>query len=55
MNYIENNQAFAAREPNFPVRVWRSSGDPRMPLTSSWVRPDITPLRLTVPIRRAAR
>jgi hypothetical protein len=55
MNYIQSNKTFAAREPNRLVRVWRSNGDPRMPLVSTWVRTEFTRFRPTLPTRRAAR
>ena len=55
MNDIRKNHNFAARQPNPLIRVWRLSGDPGIPLTSTWVRADITPLRPMVTIRRTAR
>ena len=54
MNYIQKNKTFAAREPSPLVRVWRSSGDPGMPLVSTWVRTEFTKFRPTLPTRRAA-
>jgi len=54
MNHIQNEKTLAGRDLNPLIRVWRSSGDPRMPLTSTWVRTDTTPLHPTVRFRRTA-
>ena len=37
MNKIQNNKILAVRRPSPLVRVWRSTGDPRMPLVGIWV------------------
>jgi hypothetical protein len=48
VNYIQKNKTLAAREPSPLVRVWRSSGDPGMPLVSTWVRAEFTKSRPTL-------
>jgi hypothetical protein len=55
VNYIQKNKTFAVLEPSPLVRVWRSSGDTRMTLISTWVRTEFTKFRPTLPTRRAAR
>ena len=40
MNKIQNNKILAVRRPNPLVRVWRSTGDPGMPLVGIWVQAD---------------
>ena len=55
MNKIQNNKILAVRRPSPLVHVWRSSGDPGMPLVSTWVRTEFTKFRPTLPTRRAAR
>jgi hypothetical protein len=55
VNDIPKNKTFAARLPSALVRVWRSSGDPGLPLVSTWVRAEFTRLRPTIPTRRATR
>ena len=40
-----NNKIFAARKPTSLVRVWHSTGDPRMPLACIWGSTDTTVLR----------
>ena len=40
-----NNRIFAARRPSPLVRVWRSTGDPGMPLEGIWVQAETTKLR----------
>jgi hypothetical protein len=45
MNKIQNNKILAVRGPSPLVRVWRSTGDPRMPLLGIWVQADTAKLR----------
>jgi hypothetical protein len=45
MNKIQNNKILAARRPSPLVRVWRSTGDPGMPLVGIWVQADTAKLR----------
>jgi hypothetical protein len=45
MNKIQNNKILAVRRPNSLVRVWRSTGDPGMPLVGIWVQADTEKLR----------
>jgi hypothetical protein len=45
MNKIQNNKILAARGPSPLVRVWRSTGDPGMPLVGIWVQADMAKLR----------
>jgi hypothetical protein len=45
MNNIQNNTILAARRPSPLVRVWRSTGDPGMPLVGIWVQADTAKLR----------
>jgi hypothetical protein len=40
-----NNKIFAAHRPSPLIRVWRSTGDPRMPLAGIWVQADNAKLR----------
>jgi hypothetical protein len=44
MNKIQNNKILAVRRPSSLVRVWRSTGDPRMPLVGIWVQADTAKL-----------
>ena len=45
MNKIQNNKILAVRRPSPLVRVWRSTGDPGMPLVGIWVQADTAKLR----------
>ncbi|WP_433965946.1 hypothetical protein [Tunturiibacter gelidiferens] len=45
MNKIQNNKILAVRRPSPLVRVWRSTGDPGMPLVGIWVQADTARLR----------
>jgi hypothetical protein len=45
MNKIQNNKILAVRRPSPLVRVWRSTGDPGMPLVGTWVQADTAKLR----------
>jgi hypothetical protein len=45
MNNIQNYKILAVRRPSSLVRVWRSTGDPRMPLVRIWVQADTAKLR----------
>jgi hypothetical protein len=45
MNKIPNNKILAVRRPSPLVRVWRSTGDPGMPLVGIWVQDDTAKLR----------
>jgi hypothetical protein len=38
MNKIQNNQILAVRRPSPLVCLWRSTGDPGMPLVGIWVQ-----------------
>jgi hypothetical protein len=40
MNKIQNNKILAVRRPIPLVRVWHSTGDPRIPLVGIWVQAD---------------
>ena len=40
-----NNRIFAAPKLTTLVRVWRSTGEPGMPLISAWVQAKTTKLR----------
>lgn len=40
-----NNKILTARRPSPLVRVWRSTGDPGMPLVGIWVQADTAKLR----------
>ena len=44
MNKIQN-KILAVRGPSLLVRVWRSTGDPGMPLVGIWVQADTAKLR----------
>ncbi|NYF90735.1 hypothetical protein HDF08_002837 [Edaphobacter lichenicola] len=44
MNKIQNNN-IAVRRPGPLVRVWRSTGDPGMPLIGIWMQADTAKLR----------
>jgi hypothetical protein len=45
MNKIQNNKIRAVRRLSPLVRVWRSTGDPGMPLVGIWVQADTAKLR----------
>ena len=45
MNNIQNDKILAVRRPSPLVRVWRSTGDPGMPLVGIWVQADTAKLR----------
>jgi hypothetical protein len=45
MNKIQNNKTLAVRRPSPFVRVWRSTGDPGMPLVGIWVQAGTAKLR----------
>jgi hypothetical protein len=45
MNKIQNNKILAVRSPSSLVRVWRSTGDPGMPLVGIWVQAETAKLR----------
>ena len=45
MNKVQNNKILAVRRPSPLVRVWRSTGDPGMPLVGIWVQADTAKLR----------
>jgi hypothetical protein len=45
MNKIQNNNIHAVRRPSPLVRVWRSTGDPGMPLVGIWVQADTATFR----------
>jgi hypothetical protein len=45
MNNIQNNKILAVRRPSPLVCVWRSTGDPGMPLVGIWVQADTAKLR----------
>jgi hypothetical protein len=38
MNKIQNNQILAVRRPSALVCLWRSTGDPGVPLVGIWVQ-----------------
>ena len=38
MNKIQNNKILAVRRPSPLVRLWRSTGDPGMPLVGIWLQ-----------------
>jgi hypothetical protein len=40
-----NNKILTASKPSPLVRVWRSTGHPRMPLAAIWVQADNAELR----------
>jgi hypothetical protein len=44
-----NNKILAARRPSPLVRIWRSTGDYRMPLACVWVKADVAKLCLNPP------
>ena len=45
MNKIQNNKILAVCGSSPLVRVWRSTGDPGMPLAGIWVQADTAKLR----------
>ena len=45
MNNIQNNKMLAVCWPSPLVRVWRSTGDPGVPLVGIWVQADTAKLR----------
>ena len=45
MNKIQNNKILAVRRRSTLVRVWRSTGDPGMPLVGIWLQADTANLR----------
>jgi hypothetical protein len=45
MNKIQNNKTLAVRRPSPLVRVWRSTGDPGLPLVGIWVQAGTAKLR----------
>jgi hypothetical protein len=45
MNKIQNNKILAVRRASPLVRVWRSTGDPGIPLAGIWVQADPAKLR----------
>ena len=47
-----NNKILAVRRPSPLVRVWRSTGDPGMPLVGIWVQADTAwPFPVAMPSR----